>query len=46
MSVAELPARNDLRAGLAVEIEMEDQGTGRLTAGTIAEILKVFCFLK
>ena len=38
--MADPPARNDLKAGLAVEIETkEDQGTGRLTAGTIAEIL-------
>lgn len=38
--MAELPARNDLRAGLAVEVETkENQGTGRLTSGTIAEIL-------
>ena len=38
--MAELPARSDLRAGLAVEVETkEDQGTGRLTAGTIEKIL-------
>ena len=40
MSMTELPARNDLKAGLAVVIETKaDQGTGRLTSGTIAEIL-------
>lgn len=38
--MADLPARNDLKAGLAVEVETkEDQGTGRLVSGTIAEIL-------
>lgn len=38
--MTELPARNDLKAGLAVEIETkENQDTGRLTFGTIAEIL-------
>ena len=34
------PFRNDLEVGLAAEIETEgDQNTGRLTSGTIAEIL-------
>lgn len=34
------PSRDDLEVGLAVEIETkEDQGTGRLTSGTIVEIL-------
>ena len=34
------PLRDDLGVGLAVEIETKgDQGTGRLTSGTIAEIL-------
>lgn len=38
--MAELSIRDDLMAGLAVEIETkEDQGTGRLTSGTIAKIL-------
>lgn len=38
--MAKIPTRNDLRAGLAVEIETkENQGTGRLTSRTIAEIL-------
>lgn len=38
--MAEIPARNDLRTGLTVEIETkENQGTGRLTSGTIAAIL-------
>ena len=34
------PSRDDLKVGLAVEIETEgDQGTSRLTSGAIAEIL-------
>ena len=38
--MGELPVRSDLKAGLAVEVETKvDQGTGRLTAGIIAEIL-------
>lgn len=38
--MAEIPARNELKAGLRVEIvTKEDQGTGRLTAGTIGVIL-------
>lgn len=36
----ELPTRNDIKKGLMVEIETKkDQGTGRLTAGTVKEIL-------
>lgn len=38
--MASLPARNDLKVGLAVGIETKrDQGTARLTHGVIAEIL-------
>lgn len=35
-----LPTRNDLKAGLRVEIvKKEDQRTGKLTSGMISEIL-------
>ena len=35
-----IPARKDLNIGLGVEIETKrNQGTGKLTAGTIREIL-------
>ena len=35
-----LPTRNDLKAGLRVEIvKKRDQRTGRLTSGIVAEIL-------
>ena len=35
-----LPTRNDLKAGLRVEIvKKKDQRTGKLTSGMIAEIL-------
>lgn len=35
-----LPTRKDLKAGSRVEIvKKKDQGTGRLTSGTVAEIL-------
>ena len=38
--MTELPARNDIKKGLTVEIETKkDQGTGRLTAGMVKEIL-------
>ena len=38
--MAKFPARKDLKAGLAVEIETkEDQGTGRLITGTVEKIL-------
>ena len=38
--MANIPARNELKIGLRVEMVMKaDQGTGRLTAGTIAAIL-------
>ena len=40
MLMVGIPARNELRVGLRVEIVMKnDQGTGRLTAGTIGAIL-------
>ena len=40
MSVVEFPSRDDLKTGLRVDIETkENQGTGRLTAGVISEIL-------
>ena len=39
-SMANIPVRNELKVGLRVEIVTKaDQGTGRLTAGTIAAIL-------
>ena len=35
-----LPTRNDLKAGLRVEIvKKKDQRTGKLTSGIVAEIL-------
>lgn len=38
--MAALPGRSQLRAGLEVSIETKkNQGTGRLTSGTIKEIL-------
>ena len=38
--MAKLPTRNDLKAGSRVEIvKKKDQGTGRLTSGTVVEIL-------
>ena len=38
--MAEIPARNELKAGLRVEIVTKaDQDTGRLTVGTIGAIL-------
>ena len=38
--MSELPARNDIKKGLTVQIETKkDQGTGRLTAGAVKEIL-------
>ena len=38
--MAKLPTRNELNAGSRVEIvKKKDQGTGRLTSGTVAEIL-------
>ena len=38
--MTELPARNDIKKGLTVQIETKkDQGTGRLTAGMVKEIL-------
>lgn len=37
-----LPSRNQLKVGLQVKVETkEDQGTGRLTPGTVAKILTV-----
>ena len=41
MDVAALPGRSELKAGLQVEIEKANQGTGWLTTGTIKEILTV-----
>ena len=38
--MAGLPARDDLRAGQAVEMETKaDQGAGRLTSGVVKRIL-------
>ncbi len=38
--MTELPTRNDIKKGLMVEVETKkDQGTGRLTVGTVKEIL-------
>ena len=38
--MADVPARSELKIGLKVEVVMKaDQGTGRLTAGTIGAIL-------
>ena len=38
--MTELPPRNDIKKGLMVEVETKkDQGTGRLTVGTVKEIL-------
>ena len=40
MSMTGLPTRNDLKAGLRVEIvKKKDQRTGKLTSGMISEIL-------
>lgn len=38
--MADIPARNELKVGLRVEmVTKKDQGTGRLTSGTIGAIL-------